>query len=320
MGDDRAAVYIEEDGLVVYRASAVGACDEALLGLRQGITGEDPPAWMLERFQEGTDWEEYIIDHAVNGEMLNLVSVQDEVEVEVMDGVVIRGHTDGRADDDEFPNQFIGLEAKKLGPDMFKVWERGDDAFFKQYPYYADQLTVYMHAMDDIPFIYAVGEWDRDSKRVIDVHTRLITEAPHDINDIIERVRSIEQRASEGEMPDCDGGRMWPCPLYFLHNEPEAEEVTDKKLMSLVSDYLYHKGIESEAKEAKDNAMKDIRAAMEDKGERVTIPGVANLTKYTNRSSRYDKEAAASDGVDLDKYKVVTERDGYVKITEMSEE
>ena len=68
---DRAIAY-EEDGeaggLVVYRASSLGGCVGALTRARLGVTASPPPALMLERFQEGTDWEQAVIDAGLGGE------------------------------------------------------------------------------------------------------------------------------------------------------------------------------------------------------------------------------------------------------------
>lgn len=63
MSDNRPNVYIDDaTGLVVYRASSLGRCVKELVAARLGLDGESPPDWMQERFDEGTNAEQAIID------------------------------------------------------------------------------------------------------------------------------------------------------------------------------------------------------------------------------------------------------------------
>lgn len=58
---DRAPVYIDDDGAVIYRASSLGRCTGALVRARLGVTPSPPPAEMQERFDEGHAWEERVL-------------------------------------------------------------------------------------------------------------------------------------------------------------------------------------------------------------------------------------------------------------------
>lgn len=290
MGDDRPAVYVEDSGLVVYRASAVGYCMEALLALRQGFTGELPPEWFREKLDEGTAAEEELVQAAVQHIGGELVSTQEEVIVPVIQGqVVVRGHTDGRIETMHGIVNF-GVEAKKLGPSLWEYWEQGLDAFFKKCPYYADQLTIYMRGAN-MPFVFVGGQWDPEEKKVIKTEVREIDQAPSDLNEIRARILQVEARFADGEMPECDGGKMWPCPVYFIHEE-KREEVgggTGAELLACAEEYEEARTAEKEAKKKKDIAAGKLFELMKDRPDSVTVgEGEYILTKYEHVSTKQD--------------------------------
>lgn len=307
MGDDRPSVYVEDDGLVVYRASATGYCLDALLALRQGIDPTLPPEWFREKLDEGTMAEPHIVNAAVRWVGGELVKTQEEVEIPVMPGVVIRGHTDGRIRLEEVVE--FGVEAKKLGPTLWGDWEKGMNRFFHRYPYYTSQLTLYM-AATGLPFLYAAAEWDPDEKAIIKVEIREVDNPPGDINEIKARVLEVEARFAAGEMPTCDGKAMWPCPVYFLHNgsSAEREEVSGgdgAELLEWAERYEASRQLESAAKKDKDVAAGMLVKLMADRPDSVTIgEGEYTLTKYEHVSSRLDNKALEQDGIDLSVYRV----------------
>lgn len=302
MSDERLPVYVE-DGRVIYRASAVGMCEEALLALRQGMGAMMPPEWFQEKLDEGTEAEEEIVNAGFGRHGLDLVHAQEEVEVAITDNILIRGHTDGRGRDDE--ELEAGLEAKKLGPSLWKKWDSGLASFWSACPYYRDQLTVYMHG-SGLPFLYAVGQWDPDEKKIVQVQTKLIPTPPGDINEIKARVLRVEARFMGSEVPECDGKGMWPCPVYYLHDEEEREQVEDEELEEAVAQYLDARDVEKDARSNKEAAMRRIKELMEDQPEKVQVSN-ATLSKYTHVSTRPDKEALKKAGIDLTPYMNRTE-------------
>ena len=308
----------EEDGVIVYRASSVGMCDEALLAIRQGVEPVDPPEWMLEKYREGTEAEAEIVAGAVKYVEGELLSTQDTVEVEVASNIIIRGHTDGRMEvgaEDGHGHSLVqyGVEAKKLGPALFKYWQQGLDAFWEKMPYYRDQLTIYMTT--GLPYVYAVGEWDADVKMVKMVHSRIITTPPGDINTIKAKILRTEMRYARGDEVRCDGKAMWPCPVYFLHEEEgRTDEAHSTALVEATERWLNAAAQEKAAKASKDAAYEEVFVLMQDKDDEVVIPNLAILTKYEHVSSSQDKELAKADGVDLAKYRKTTTKTR-VKIT-----
>jgi exonuclease VII small subunit len=323
MSDDRAPVYVE-DGKVIYRASSVGMCDSALIAIRQGATPMMPPEWLLEKMQEGTDNEALIVEGARaflhQGEV---VSSQDEFEILVYvksDGtkVVVRGHTDGMlfgSADVPFISgksklDYYGVEAKKLGPALYGKWERSTEYFFKEMPYYRDQLTLYMEAMG-YEFLYAVGKWDPEEKRVEKVDVRRITAPPSDINVIKAKIIKVEAMAETGVMPVCEG-TMYPCPVYYLHQGVEREE-GDKALDEAVQAYLEALAAEKAAKKDKEEAFKLVQELMKPYKDKVETP-LALVTRFESVSKRLDTKAARRAGLDLDPYYTETRKES-VKIT-----
>lgn len=311
--DDRPAAYVE-DGVAIYRASAVGLCEEALVALRMGVQPTMPPEWMLEKYEEGAEWEDHIVQGACEVEGLTLVTQQEQARVDITPTIAIRGATDGRGIKVQGGQQ-VGIEAKKLGPRLFSNWERGLDYFWTQSPYYRDQLTVYMHA-HGMPYVYAVGEWDPDEKVVRHVHTQLIVEPPGDINEIRKKILRVEGRARKGDLGHCDGTHSFPCPVWFLHEAKEREAVTGDQgeaIERLGRAYHEAQQMESAGKKLKDQVKAELRAVLaefgfvDEEAGQISEPAEVNgvrVTPYWHSYTRLDKKAAEEDGVDLGKYEV----------------
>ena len=315
MGDDRESVYVE-DGKVVYRASSVGMCDQALIAIRQGVTPMMPPEWLKEKMDEGTAAEGEIVEAAREQVDGVLVSTQDTVEVEVTDSLMIRGHTDGMMKND-YPFGDLVVEAKKLGPSLWAEWEKGMDEFFAKMPYYRDQATVYMYGAG-APMLYAAGKWDPDEKRIERVEVRVVEAMPGDINEIKGKLLGVEAAAASGVLPEC-AGVMYPCPVFFLHEGDEREDAGhDKQLVEVVDLYLNAQGREKEAKAEKDHHYTVIEQLMEQREDKVEVPGLAILTKYTHKSTSLDNEAVKAAGIDLSPYKKTSEKPR-VKVTPREE-
>jgi hypothetical protein len=304
MGDDRAAVYVEGD-TIVYRASAVGMCDKALIAIRQGVTPLSPPEWLQEKMQEGTESESLIVEQARRTMREGqVVSTQDVVEIPVWvkeDGtkVVIRGHTDGTlwgVAEGTHTERYWGIEAKKLGPSLWGKWQKGMNTFFDAMPYYRDQLVIYMEGLG-YPFLYAVGRWDPDEGVVTEVDVEVVSTPPGSISEIKARIIQIELAAASGVMPTCSGG-MYPCPVYFIHDEDERDQ-GDEALDAAVDVYLEAAALEREAKAWKERAYEDVFKLAEDvDAEKLEVSG-ALVTKYQHKSRRLDTKAVEKAGIDL---------------------
>lgn len=314
--DDRPAAYVE-DGVAIYRASAVGLCEEALVSLRMGVQPAMPPDWMLEKFEEGAEWEGYIVETATRNRGLHLQSSQDTAAVVVMENVVIRGSTDGSAQQIGGMQHMVGVEAKKLGPRLYEEWDKGLDNFWDKCPYYRDQLTVYMEGTG-FPFLYAVGQWDVEQKKVVKVHTRMIEQPPGSIEAIKDKIRRVEERARDGDLGTCDGKTSWPCPVYFLHEEKERASVEGdvrEEMGRLSVMYVDAQQLEKRAKEAKDEARGMLMELLAENGyvdleaETVNEPEVVDgikVTPFFRSNTRLDKKAMKADGIDVEAYETTT--------------
>lgn len=214
----------------VFRASGLGGCDSALVRAGRGEVGRSAPGWMLERYQEGHDFEALILTryglglaghrrgpvHARNWRMMD---GQYEIEFPVGDHTVIRGHLDGiytvvnaRGDD----HRLIG-EAKFLGPDMYAKYLRDGITAF---PYYEMQLSIYMHALR-LPAAFIVGQkviHEVDGQREVtlgEVTYDLIHEPPIALGQIKARVARLVSLIESGREVECNT-RAFPCPYYAV--------------------------------------------------------------------------------------------------------
>lgn len=314
---DKPSVYFDESAEVwVYRASAASRCETELIYWRMGVEGDPPPADMQDRFDDGhlhesailekvtkeTGWHPMPVpdfDGAVGSLAIDGISFESDqwgIEIPVMDGVVIRGHLDGI-----FMNQnFDGLrvvEAKALSKSSTESWlQAGFDAF----PYYRDQLTLYMHGADIDQAIFAVK--NKDSGKV---HLSYIDGLPGDVDEILRRIMVIEGKARAGIVPDECDRPGYPCPFFRLH-EDQVDDKTQAlvaaadSLDQLLAEYAVAREDEKAAKERKDEARDQI---MELVGKDEVYNGTVWTVKQDRKTrKRIDYKQMESDGIDVDFY------------------
>lgn len=274
MGDDRPNVYMEDDGTVIYRASAMGNCIRSLVASRMGIEPMPHPDWLLEKFDQGNLNEPIILKMLENkgwfiypdGE-----NGQMEVEIPVGTGVKIRGHLDGvgflNVETATTPGDWGPIkvdhvvEAKAFGMDSYdRYMKQGIHAF----PYYVDQATIYMTAMG-MPMVFVVGVKDADG--VVDrIGITRFIETPGNIGRIKAKVAKVEALAKKGELPPCDY-QQYPCQYYLLHEDTEADRVAevgeDLEVDLLLTNYVRGQELERQAKELKGPAGEQLKKIME---------------------------------------------------------
>lgn len=253
MADNRPPVY-EENGIWVYRASALGMCVRALVGIARDGYDEalsKDRKDLLERSADEGNLHEEGVREKLFREGYQIISTQDIAEIEVMPGVIIRGHTDGvLAPPDGGGNQL--LEVKSMSNKVFDRWiKNGFEGFGK----YAYQISAYMQANPDLDVLYY-------AKRREDgfPNTQIIKagEPPISWKDIRKKVLTVEShRRKRASFPDCDLGKQdqWWCPLWYLHDEtePDIEEMTDEDqavLADIIPERMRLKDIEDAGKEA----------------------------------------------------------------------
>lgn len=240
--DSRPSTYTEGD-TIVYRASSIGLCPNALALSRLGFA-PSPRSEMLERTAEEGDLHEAAVKKKLESFGLVISKEQEEVEVSVRKGaapIIVRAHLDaghvvvpwGQAKAKELLHGYIGkmtdispgpaiLEVKSMSKARFQAWNRkkwGDP----QFDSYAWQAAVLMHATGK-QLLYAVKCRDDGEMRVY-----LVTTPPYSMGQIAQRILKVEKVVATGIVPqDCPGGERFFCPFWGYHEgkiEAEEEEV-----------------------------------------------------------------------------------------------
>lgn len=236
--------YWEGDKLII-RASSFGSCFGALVRASHGITGELPPDFMLEKFQQGHDNEPIILGqlNRMDGyQLFDDWELEDEfggplhdgqvrLEIPVGDRIIIRQHFDQFTkiigDESGVDVGFAPVEAKALAPSTYKTYQRVGLGFLPNYPW---QVAIagwatgihyvnkgYSGTDDTPPFcpvVLAVGEKDDDG--VVQegkVHVHIVDEPPYSLAQIKMRAMEVLAKVEAGGMPECDWAQ-WPCPFY----------------------------------------------------------------------------------------------------------
>lgn len=221
MSDNRPARYIDPDGTIVYRASALGMCDRIFAALAAGYDPMAHPEWFQRVLDEGTDMEDSIRAMWEDRTGLTVVNTQGSVELEVMDGVVIRGHIDGQ----EAFN--LGLwEAKKFRP---STWDKFKRSGVECMPTYPMQTSIYMHALNTSEMFFVGGLYDVDNNEIIDIHEHRYLAPPINMLAIRKRIAKLEGIINDAiHVTDvaCPSTAQYPCPFYYLHDDdsPQPKE------------------------------------------------------------------------------------------------
>lgn len=236
MGDDRPPRYTETaaDGTekVVYRASSLGMCDKMFVALANWYEPMEKPAWYQEILDEGTNSEDAIDYMWMNETGINTINSQMELELEVMDGVVVRCHIDGETELETESGGRVLREYKKFRPSTWPKFLRQGVEVGKTYPM---QVSVMMHAggYETCEFVggqYIPEETDETTGIVTPAHIesvegKVLLSPPVPLLAIKKRVAKLEEMINSGQQPQdvpCNT-KMYPCPVYYLH-EPGSDE------------------------------------------------------------------------------------------------
>lgn len=256
-GQDKAIVWVDGEGVAHYRASALSACQNALLMARLEYQGTAAPEWMQERFDQGHVFEPMILNRVASyGNVI--YAQQDTTEMQCGPGAVVSGHIDGlmRGDDVgdedgkytaflthyngfpttqrmEIPGGFAVIDAKAFAT---STWERWKSQAWEAFPYYAWQQVIYGLSVEAAGVIMAVyhktddevagGEATCDGELRIeywDLDKIGVTKV-----DIIKKVLQVERLAKEGPeaiFRDECSVRMFPCPFWSWHPEDDKRKL-----------------------------------------------------------------------------------------------
>ena len=220
MSDNRPVRYVEDDGTVVYRASGLAMCDRIYVALDQGYDPMAFPEWFQSVLDEGTRMEDVIRTKWETDYMPgHTVTDNDQmIELEVMDGVIIRGSTDGRA------GNFL-WEAKKVRPSGWDAFKAKGVEWHKNYPM---QFSAYMLGMDAEGGYFVGGLYDPDTEDIIDVYHHVYHSPPVNLLGLRKRIAKLEALINTKHAMDvaCPSTPDYPCPFYYLHDDdaPEPKE------------------------------------------------------------------------------------------------
>lgn len=238
--DDRPSVY-REDGVWVYRASAVGRCERSLRYARK----ETPPRRLFPTMQEALDraasMEDPIIAEFERRYELQVTDRQKRVIVPVADGVEIRGSIDGYT----YASGRFGLvEVKAFGKEYWNKWqEQGTKAF----PEYIVQMNAYMHGLR-VQGVECEGAWFVVGKRqegTSNLENLEFDWVPYDhvtVARMKARVQKVEAWAADPDRLDTLMEAECPndvvCNYWYLHDkQPVATwEEPPQLLIDLLED------------------------------------------------------------------------------------
>ena len=326
--DHRPDVYVDQNagGVVVYRASRIGSCIRGLVAAGLDYD-EQRPANVKELLRtsadEGNLHEAAVIEKLI-ADGYELVVAQDEVDIPVIPGVVIRGHTDGIL---RKPGAFNGdkglLEVKSMSKDQFKKWQGGR---FRTFTMYAWQASVYMRAYHGFDCLYVVKDRNNGT---LDITLIPASSPPVPWADIKKKVVTAERWRRKGELPPCDVKNTWGCPFFYLHDEEESGEGfiedadAEAALRELLIQYREFKPVEDAGKEAerirKEQLSDPIYSLIPGDSVQIDVDGQwYKLTKSGQTRSWVDTEAMRRDGHEtlLEQY-TQTKRINYPLIREV---
>lgn len=313
--DNRPPVYVEGNGRVVYRASAVGGlCLRALWLARTGQPPSPVPKQLAHAYLEGANNEALILAMFTDTYDIRVHSSQLEYEIEVpgLDEVVVRGHIDGLGDDHVMERTGV-VEAKKVAEGSW-----GSPAhMIDLYPGWKPQIHLAMRgtetriawevfgkSVDGVveEIRYGVQEYDR----------RVIAQ-------VFDRIRVVEQAVADGVAVECEQ-EVWGCPYWQLHEGVEDAVIEDQQMATLAARVAEHARRAKAEEEAGKVARKELMKLLDAQKVKTGVvegrgTGRYRVTRVTPTKNGWDEALLAEDGVDLDRYKTKTEGTPYIKVT-----
>ena len=259
---DKPAVYYEGEDMVV-RASALGNCLGNLIRSGVGQTPEPPPEFMLGRFRQGHELEEFGVKYAKGIEGCRVMDdwemeehwvchpdpatgdLQPTYEVPCKGGL-IRGHADfgvwfthdeaGTPLDSPVPG--LG-EVKHLGEGMAYTLANKGVSHFRPYSYQLSGEMIGGEASDMtrpegdqvgwLPVLYVIGvKPESKAEDVIDptdvtYSHKVYADPPMTVGQLKLRFLQVKAGIEGGELPDCDYAQF-PCGFYRDHDGQKVWE------------------------------------------------------------------------------------------------
>lgn len=239
--------------MIVYKASELGSCSKYLIAKRCDFEPDiDPAAPPIVAFERGKRMELEIIEW-MKREGWEITDQQKEYlhplyRNDTGESIVLEAHPDAIGqlwDAVKAVYEEYCIEIKTCSLSDFLDLKRNSLPYARGlFPRYRWQVSVYA-LVSGLPIALVVREHE-----TVEQQTAIYYLTPADLHtpaEIEKRIRWVEGKAADYEIPlDCDLPNIY-CPLYFLH---ETEIVEDEELEKLVEQFLVHKR-ETKAKTTK---------------------------------------------------------------------
>ena len=262
---DGPPVWTDERGVVCLRASALGMCTRAAVARFQGYDAMLPPEQMQARYDDGHLHENSTLRKMEEQQDVEIQAQQEKVVLVVLPGKLeIHGHVDGRVVSPGAEGAIA--EAKAFSDSMFKQYlaKGGPGEIFG----YGMQAVVYMLAAGTEQILYGVKNKNsgKVDSRWFDIADPTFPTKAEVFKRAMEFYKAVTDAEANVSTMTCDR-TMFPCPVFYLHEETARVEVEDVVLKGLLVDYKTAQQQESAAKARKDEIGLEIADRMQVIGE-----------------------------------------------------
>lgn len=304
------AVYEDPLGNIIYRASALGWCLNSLIYARLDYEPQPPPEYLQEKFDESSSYEQIALDRYIDQEhgaqQLRTYDTQVQVQIEVTSSIFIRGHIDAVVD-------YKPIEIKSPATFLYKKWSVRSN-IPRSYLY---QISCYILRRGPLHLVIANKE---DENAPLVIHR--FTEPPITMEEIRQRILSIEYQAASNIPQETCEYDMYPCPYFRFHtDDKKAQRALDKihspldepdqqHLQSLLNERREIKSARDALKDDWDNINREIKSFLRNRNIEeipITVDGRDVTVKVVPSSSTTaDWKAMEEDGIFIDNYKKKT--------------
>jgi hypothetical protein len=289
---------------VILRASELGRCVKASAAILQGFTPLPTPekvqGWYDAGNEHETANEAALLEEGwrITGQQMEVIISCDDARVEGhLDGIIHGGISTTPLGTRIWESKSPGAWAK-----FEKAYKTGDwsDPLAHRYAW---QASVYMLAKDMELMVTCL-----DSETI---RSFIIETPPFTLQQVEQRVREILTFAG-GDLPALCSQTDWPCPVAYLHIDPDYD--LDPELDLAAKDSLFARQMIKEWKTKQDRADKKVQELRAGR-DRVRTEQVTVSWYEQSGAGRYDKDAMIADGV-LDRYFTPGKSSTRMKITE----
>lgn len=273
----------EQDGLIIYRASALGSSFKSLVAARLGYEQIAPPEAMQIVFDAGHAAEDIVISK-LKEDGWKLYDEQKEVVLPITNKIAVVGHIDSKG-------YHVGegrvVEVKSQSQDQWDAFERGgwEQGLFPKYRWQVSSYQLAEHLG------LCLVRYNRDTGQMA---TSYLDKPFYSVSDIRRRILQVEFQAATGELPQDRSCADYPCPFFYLHEKEDRIVLDDPQIEALAREYKQAQVEEKTAKGRKSAAFTALKDACGDELKLETENGWKVTFFYaTNPGAK----VVASDGV-----------------------